>query len=399
LYDRSPLVDTRRRESEERISEKMPLNETLDRLAAFEPTDLPVISLYLNTQADRRGRANFDSFVRKELKAKARTFSLRSPARVSFDADAERINAYLANIRPSANGVAIFACAGAGDFFETVELDAPIDEHKLYVYHQPHLYPLARLSDQYPRYAALIADTNAARIYVFGVGEKLDEAKVKNTNVNKTQLGGWSQARYQRHIENYYLHHAKEVVDALDRVVREEKIKHVILAGDEVILPVLQEQFPPHLSERVIDVLRLDITTPEHEIARQTLAALREHDAQSDKEKAERLLDEYRAGGLAVAGLHDTLAALSIGQVDELYVSASLEEIHADMEEVGKHLVPHLPTETAANGGDSNSTLAVKVADELVTRARQTGAGITFIEDATLLADIGGIGATLRYQI
>nr|MBA3716513.1 hypothetical protein [Pyrinomonadaceae bacterium] len=209
----------------------------------------------------------------------------------------------------------------------------------------------------------------------------------------------WSQARYQRHIENYYLHHAKEVVDALDRVVREEKIKHVILAGDEVILPVLQEQFPPHLSERVIDVLRLDITTPEHEIARQTLAALREHDAQSDKEKAERLLDEYRAGGLAVAGLHDTLAALSNGQVDELYVSASLEEIHADMEEVGKHLVPHLPTETAANGGDSNSTLAVKVADELVTRARQTGAGITFIEDATLLADIGGIGATLRYQI
>ena len=376
----------------------MPLNDTLDRLAAFEPTDLPVISLYLNTQPDRRGRANYDSFVRKELKAKAQTFPLRSPARISFDTDAERINAYLENIRPSANGVAIFACAGQDDFFATVELDAPIDEHRLYVYHQPHLYPLARLSDQYPRYAALIADTNAARIYVFGVGEKLDEAKVKNQNVNKTQLGGWSQARYQRHIENYYLHHAKEVVDALDRAVREEKITHVILAGDEVILPVLRKQFPPRLSEKVIDVLRLDMTSPEHEVAKRTLEALREHDAHSDKEKAARLLDEYRAGGLAVAGLHDTLAALSNGQVDELYVSASLEEIHGDTEEVGTHLISHLPTETAANGGDA-STLVVKVADELVTRARQTGAGVTFIEDAALLADIGGIGATLRYRI
>ena len=138
----------------------MPLIETLDRLAAFEPVDLPVISVYLSTQASRRGRANFDSFVRKELKAKARTFPLRSPARVSFDTDAKRIKVYLENIRPSANGVAIFACAGAGDFFETVALDAPIAEHKLYVYHQPYLYPLARLGDEFPRYAALIADTN-----------------------------------------------------------------------------------------------------------------------------------------------------------------------------------------------------------------------------------------------
>ncbi len=196
----------------------MPLKETLDKLAAFEPVDLPVISLYLNTQADSRGRDNFDSFVRKEFKAKSQIFPLRSPARVSFDTDTERVNAYLENIRPSANGIAIFACAGADDFFEIVELDAPIDEHKLYVYHQPHLYSLARLSNEFPRYATLIADTNTARIYVFGIGQKLGEAGIKNLNVNKTQLGGWSQARYQRHIENYYLHHAKDVVDELERV-------------------------------------------------------------------------------------------------------------------------------------------------------------------------------------
>ena len=58
-------------------------------------------------------------------------------------------------------------------------------------------------------------------IDVFGMGEKLRRDAVKNQNVNKTQLGGWSQARYQRHIENYYLHHAKEVVDALDKAVRD----------------------------------------------------------------------------------------------------------------------------------------------------------------------------------
>ncbi|HKE57338.1 MAG TPA: Vms1/Ankzf1 family peptidyl-tRNA hydrolase [Pyrinomonadaceae bacterium] len=376
----------------------MPLNETMDKLAAFEPTDLPVISLYLNAQANQHGRDNFDSFIRKEFKAKSETFPLRSPARLSFEKDTERINAYLKNLRPSANGVAIFACAGSDNFFEALELDAPFPDHRLYVYHQPHLYPLARLSDQYPRYAALIADTNSARIYVFGIGKKLREDMVRNQNVNRTQLGGWSQARYQRHIEKYYLNHAKEIVDELDKTVREEDIKHIVLAGDEVILPVLREQFPPHLRDKVIDILRLDIRTPENEVAKQTLEALRAYDAKTDIERVEHLTDEYRSGGLAVVGVHDTLAALSAGQVDELYLSAQLEEIHSGTEEMGKHLLPHLGDDLALDN-ENDATHQVKVADELVTRARQTGAGVSFIEDARLLADVGGIGATLRYKV
>jgi peptide subunit release factor 1 (eRF1) len=41
----------------------------------------------------------------------------------------------------------------------------------------------------------------------------------------------------------------------------------------------------------------------------------------------------------------------------------------------------------------------LKLSDELVTRAQQTGARIRFIEEASLLADIGGVGALLRFRI
>jgi hypothetical protein len=43
-------------------------NNLPDRLFASEPTLIAVMSVYLNTQADRHGRGNFDSFVRRELK-------------------------------------------------------------------------------------------------------------------------------------------------------------------------------------------------------------------------------------------------------------------------------------------------------------------------------------------
>ena len=373
----------------------MSITAILDRLAAFEPTELPVLSLYLNAQSDQHGRDNFMPFVRKEFRSRQKTYPLRSPERLSFDRDTERIEKYLKDeLQPSANGLAIFACAGKDDFFEAVQLNAPIEEHNLYVYHQPHLYPLARLYDQYQRYAVLLADTNAARLFVFGFGERLNEDEVKNTKVSRTSVGGWSQSRYQRHIENYHLHHAKEIVDALDHTVREDKVQQIILAGDEVIIPVLLDQLPEHLANRVVDIMRMDMTTPEHEVLTETLETLREKDAENDTERVQRLLDQYRAGGLGVLGVHDTLAALSQGQVDELYLSAQLEEIHAEEEDIGAPLVPRALEEESGE-----ETRRVLLADELVTRARQTGARTIFIEDPALLGEFGGVGATLRFRL
>src|SRR5690349_18437219 len=121
----------------------MPLHDQLERLSAFETAPYPVISLYLNTQPNERGRDQYQAFVRKEFKARAQTYAPNSPERASLDRDFERIGRYLeTELQPSANGVAIFAC-DAGELFEAVQLDAPLDDHWLYIGDRPHLYPLA----------------------------------------------------------------------------------------------------------------------------------------------------------------------------------------------------------------------------------------------------------------
>lgn len=386
----------------------MELSNQLKELAEFESKDLPVISLYLNAQADQTGRDNFDSFVRQELKRAVQSFPARSAQRQSLEADAERIEQYLdIQLQPSANGVAIFACSGANGFFKALQLDAPIENHRLYVYRQPHLFPLARLSEQYRRYAALITDTNSARLYVFAIGNKVTEETIESETLNRTRVGGWSQARYQRHIDNYYLQHAKEVVDMLERVAREENIDRIVLAGDEVILPILRQQMSPQLNEKIVDALRLDIKTPEHEVAAQTLDALREYDAKDDRERVQQLLDEYRSGGLAVAGASETLMALAMSQVDELFLTASLREIEVEKEEIDKSLVAgastgalnEIVTDATEAGSGHKRKLVIRVADELIARAQQTGAKVRFLEDAALLEEFGGIAATLRYRI
>jgi peptide chain release factor subunit 1 len=345
------------------------LAEQIDTLAAFAPVELPVVSLYLNTQPDDHGRDHFASFVKKELHTRARTFAPQSAACASFARDVDRIEQYLVDeLRPSTNGLALFACAGVENFFEAVQLNAPLERHEIYVDKQPHLYTLALVTKQFPRYAAVVADTDSARLFVFGLSSTISIDRVESTKTSRTQMGGWSQARYQRHMQNYHQHHAKEVLEVLERVVRQEEIQYIVFAGDQVVIPLLEKQLSPFLAAKVIDVLRLDIRTPEREVLEATLAAMRRQDARDDSEKVEQLIGDYRSGGLAVVGVPDVLTALSNGQVEEVLLSTS-------------------------PSGDSD-----KLWETMLTQARQTGAQFRLIEDGTLLDKVGGVGASLRYR-
>jgi peptide subunit release factor 1 (eRF1) len=360
------------------LKTEAPLSEVLDRLAAFEPADGPVVSLYVDARAGQHGKDQFEPLLRKELPDRARSFRAHTAARESFDRDVERIASYLADeVAPRANGLAIFACAAAG-LFEAVQLEVPFERTRLFVSRAPHLYPLARVLEQYRRYAAVVTDTNRARIFVFGLRRMVDATEVTSRKTRRSDVGGWSQMRYQRHTDNFHLGHAKDVVEALARVTREEALDEVVLAGDEVIMPLVREQLPKELAARVVDVLRLDVRTPEHEVLAATVEALRRHDARTDAEKVQRLLDEARSGGLGVLGARDTLAALRGGQVDELVIAAAPAALRAE---------------------EGTRSDAEALASELVAGARQTGARITFVEDQGLVEDMGGVGALLRYRI
>jgi peptide subunit release factor 1 (eRF1) len=374
------------------------LDEHLERLLAFEPTPLPVLSLYLNTQSDQHGRdPDVKPYLEREFKALARTWPASSPERQSFDHDVERILTFIdEKVDAAANGIAIFACSGAGDFFDTIQLNAPIEENRVYVYNQPHLYQLARLNDEYPRYAVLVTDANSARIFVFGLGQTIETEDVKGKKVHRVKVGGWSQARYQRRANNAHQQHAKEVIERLEQIVREDHIHYVILAGDPAMAPVLQEQMPKQLAEMLVDVMKLDVKAPEQEVLTATLERMREQSSKTDSEQVDRLLQEYRAHGLAIVGPHETLEALANGQVDELLISATLEQARPEREQVDAILAPEIPD--SSGGTDTDEPREASLPDLLVTKAKQTDAKISFIEDAGLLESVGGVGAFLRWR-
>jgi peptide subunit release factor 1 (eRF1) len=373
------------------------IEEPLARLVAFEPTTFPVLSVYLNTQPDQHGRTpDAAPYLHREFKALARTWAPSSPERHSFDRDVERVLSYVADkIDSAANGVAIFACWGAAEFFEAIQLTTPVSDNRVYAYNQPHLYQLARLDELYPRFAAVLTDTNTARIFVFGLGHVIDAEEVKGNKVHRVKVGGWSQARYQRRVGNAHQEHAKVVVEHLAQIVREDHVSHIILAGDSVVIPLLQEQLPQEMVP-MVEVMKLDIHASDQDVMAATLEKLQEGEASTAAEKVDRLMNQYRARGLAVVGLHETLEALANGQVEELLISGALEESHPLPEEVEAIFAPEIPD--AGGGTESDDPRQASLPDLLVTKAKQTGATVTFIEDAALLESTGGVGAFLRWR-
>ena len=368
------------------------LTAQLDRLASIDTGPFPVLSLYLNLQTNEHGREQFAPFLKKELSDRISTYPASGPERESLEKDGERIRAYVDTVDKAVNGLAVFACSGA-DLFEAVPLAAPIDQHRLYISDHPHLYLLARLLEQHPRYAALLADTHSARIFVFAANAVERTEEIENTKTKHHKRGGWSQARYQRHTENFHVQHVKEVVDVLARIVREEQIPTVLVSSDEVVKPLLREHMPKELRDRVVETSSLDIRTPQHEVLATTLAALREQDAATDRERADALIGAYRGNGLAAVGVDAVKRAFELGQVDELMIAASPQALGA---KAGK---AKDGAADAGAAGQRERTPQERAADELIVQARNTSAKVRFIEDPALLAPVGGVGAFLKFKL
>jgi peptide chain release factor subunit 1 len=373
------------------------LQQQLETLAAFPATAFPVLSLYLDLSADQHGRDHYGPFVRKVFAERLKGMP-QGPGKESFRQDVERIQRFLGEeLSPSANGLAIFACSGQEDFFATIQLESAFPQHWLFTGSVPHLYPLLRLMDQFPRYAAVMFDTTGARIFVFGLNTIERTTEVVGEKTRRTAVGGWSQARYQRHVDNTRLHNIKDTADALDRIVTEEAIARVVLVGDDTAVALLREQLPSRLADMLIDVIKLDRSAGHTQVLEATLEALRHKDAETDVECVEQMLGAWRGGGLGVAGPEATLQALHLGQLDELILTSAPETLKP-VQRLPDGPLPAVAAETSEPAGPPELA-KLELAGALVSAAQHTGARIRFIEDARLLAEVGGVGGLLRFRL
>ena len=375
------------------------LSETISRLAHLPPSPNPVISLFLNTGPDGRGRPNFQTFLKKAFSERLRSFHDRAEARERIEEDRDRIVEHLTgNLDTDVQAVAIYASSG-DDLWEIHTFRTEFDENRLVIGPVPHLYPLVKLADQKPRYAVCVANVDYARVVVCGLGEVLEEKDFEGPEpIDRTRVASWAEVRYQARIEDHIQKNAREIVERLSRMVEDREIDYVILAGDEKTLGELRRHLPPSVEEKLIDEEAIPIEAASHEILKQTVAVVSDVEAKNSRRLADTMIDRFRSGGLAVAGLEPTIEALNREQVDQLLLAESFNgETGWQCHEC--RVLGRAPKPDACPFCDAPVPDDIDLREAMVRRAGRTGRRVEIVEQHEELQALDGVGALLRYKV
>jgi peptide chain release factor subunit 1 len=347
------------------------MDDVLRRLAEIDAGELPLLSIYLDVRPEATGErpALREGLIvlKDRLHEIRKTFLPRGASLDSFDQDAKRVNSFVeTEMASSTAGLAIFACGGMG-LFESIEAAAPFD-NQVTVDRHADLFQLARLNEELETAVVAVVDSNTARVFAYRHA-RLKEVEVRDedsTHFQKRSTGGWSQARYQRHIDKHRQDFAREMAGSIEQIIATERAEHLILAGDEVAITPLRNALSADALGKLKDVLRIDIRAPRDAIAREVAPLLKAAERESGAAIVDQLVAEIRRGRLGVAGIAATSTALDRGQVDVLVI----------------------------DGGANQDT---EVRGNLVRRALLTGADLETVEGSAALGEFGGVGALLRY--
>jgi peptide subunit release factor 1 (eRF1) len=348
--------------------------DLLRRLAEFEGGDAGILSLYLDMRPQQTGESpgQRDALIimRDRLREIERTLKRREEID-ALQADVARVESFLANeFSTATQGLAVFAC-GPRELFETVESGAPF-ETQISFGPRPELYQLARQVDDLETAVVAVVDTNTARLFVVRTGfmnEVGGPDQKDNSEYHKTRVGGWSQNRYQRHIQNNREEFARTTAEAIEQLVKREGATHLIVAGNEVAVPLLKDALSKPMTELLHEeTLRIPIRAGGDAVQSEVLPILTQLESEQDHSVADRLVEGVRGGGLALAGVKRTRQALEIGQVDTLVIAADAD-------------------------------LNPEQRNELIQLAATTSAAVEVVEEHEALRELGGVGALLRYQL
>lgn len=344
-------------------------------LAEFKPTEMPVLSIYLDMRPQATGRnpgiRSGEIILKDRLHEIEKTYLPRGADLDSFRADMEKIVDFVIEEMSSASsGLIIFACS-AENLWEVLEVGVEL-ENEVTVGAVPSLFQFAKLLGDYETAVVAVVDTNTARFFVtkYGKLKETDAPDDPNTHLyHKTSGGGWNQMKYQRIVENKRDKFSKEVVKDLEELIEKVDAKNLIIAGDEIAMTLLENNLSLNTKKILYsEVLRIDEKTPRIEIKEEIDGILAEIEKDKTNSYVEKFISAIRGGSLAVSGIDLTKKALENGQVETLLIYPQSDKLD----------------QTTRN--------------ELIRLAETHGANVEIVEDNEKFATMQNVGGLLRYK-
>ena len=376
-------------------------SELLRRLADLRPEGARVLSLFLNLDpsefATPPARATEARSLIDQAERQAREVNgeLDHDAKVALRHDIDRARDYFERLSADgAHGIALFACEPAG-LFEAIKLPRPI-ESRAVVDDSPFVEPLAELAMR-GSWCVLLVNRKVARM-LRGSPEQLTELPPIEDEVHgRHDQGGWSQARYQRGVDQEVRWHLQHAAEVAFRRFKRSPFDCILVGGPEETIGEFEGLLHPYLRERVAGHFKIDVenTTPD-KIRDAAAPVIAEIDERREREALDRLEGGVETGGRGVAGLEPTIEALNERRVGTLLLTERFDAAGVYCRQCGWVGTDQGLTECPADG--SPLERRGDIAENAVELAILQSATVLRVRHhAERLESRGSIGAVLRY--
>lgn len=342
----------------------------LRRLAELRPERGLVLSVFFNldpsefaTPAARSTEIN--SVVTAAAKKVDEAEQLDHDARQALRADVSRVREVLSGSDLATNGthgLAIFAC-GPADVLEVVRLPHPIESRAIVDDHAC-VEPLIR-NGAAERWCVLLVNRKTARIFL-GTADGLEEVDhIEGDTHRQHDQGGWSQARFQRSVEQEKLNHVGHALDTLFRRFKRRPFDHLVVGAPEELVAEVEERLHPYLRQRLAGRVGIDVdNSSPADVQAAAAEVVDRHVAQVERDALDRMQQGIGRGDRGVSRPEPVMEALEQARVEILLLAEDFD-------------APELDQAVEKAITQSAQVLVVRHHDDLVMH--------------------GGIGAVLRF--
>jgi peptide chain release factor subunit 1 len=365
-------------------------------LASFRAEKGCATSLYVNldpsevpTAADAQTRMN----ALLTAAEKTDRTDLSHDQRGALKADFERVARWLDDDfeRAGAQGLAIFA-AGLDNFWRTLQLPEPVHDH-VKVGHDFYVAPLVPLVARADGTIVVVVGREEGSLYRLRAGRLEEIADHYDEAPGQHDQGGWSQARYQRHIEKLVQEHLKGVAQELDRSRRRMQLPKIVLVSGEEMRSEIMDALSTEAREAIVGWTQAKSNAGPAELLDAVTPILEEVEAKNEAEAIERWREEAGRNGRAASGWEKTLEAASDARVELLLFQEGSDRPAWRCPACGR-------AATADGSCPLDGTRLERVEGGLDLAVHQTlanGGVVWAIRHHEDLAPVEGIGALLRF--
>src|ERR687895_1602959 len=316
--------------------------DELRELAGFEAEKGCAISVYLDldpsvapTPGDAQTRLN--SLLDEAAKSDgANRRDLSHAQREAVKADFDRIRRYFTQdfTREGAHGLAVF-CDGLDNIWRTLPLADSVGD-RVKVGRRLYLAPLVPLVGRGEGAVVVFVSREQGRFYRLRAGRLEEVADLFEEQPGRHDQGGWSQARFQRHIDELAKGHVKTVVEELERQLRQLRFPPVVIVCPEELKSEVKDLLARDARNAVIGWTTAKSHASATDLHKIALPVLERWRDEREREVVERWKEEAGRNGRAATGWEATLEAASDGRVECLVFQEGVEHSAAQCPACGR---------------------------------------------------------------